>query len=130
MYIKTVDTRARLLVGAATLIFILAGGVVAASEHIVTVAIHVSPRGLDLNQPADAQTHYRRIEQAARIVCTHGDRVGLAPVDDYKSCYQNALSNAIRSLKMPLLTRLYLETHTLKEAEAAGIALPPQLAAK
>ena len=55
---------------------------------------------------------------------------GLAPVDDYKSCYQNALSNAIRSLKVPLLTRMYLETHTLKEAQTAGIDLPGQLAAR
>jgi UrcA family protein len=130
MYIKTVDMRARLLFGATTLICTLAGGVVAASEHIVTVAIHLSSRGLDLNQPAHAQTFYRRIEHAAEVVCTHGNRVGLAQVDDYKSCYQNALSNAIRSLNLPLLTRMYLDTHTLKEAEAAGIDLPPQLAAK
>jgi UrcA family protein len=95
MYIKTVDMRARLLFGAATLICILAGSFVAASEHIVTVAIHVSSRGLDLNQPADAQTFYRRIEHAAEVVCTHGNRVGLAQVDDYKSCYQKATIYAI-----------------------------------
>jgi UrcA family protein len=130
MYIKTVAISARLLVCAATVIGTLAEGIAGASEHTVTVTVHVSSRGLDINKPPDAQTFYRRIQHAAEVVCTHGNRVDLAPVNDYKGCYENALANAIRSLKMPLLTRMYLENHTLKEAEAVGIDLPSQLAAK
>jgi UrcA family protein len=130
MYIKMVDMRARLLFCAATLICTLSGGVVTASEHIVTVAIHVNYGEFDLNQPADARTFYTRIERAAEVVCTERNRVDLVRIDDYKTCYRKAVSNVIRSLKRPLLTWIYLETHTLKEAEAAGIDLPQQLAAK
>jgi UrcA family protein len=104
--------------------------VVAASGHLVTVAVHVSFHGLDLNQPTDAQTFYNRVQNAAKVVCTSGNRLGLEPVDEYKTCYENALASAIRSVHVPLLTQMYLEGHTLKQAEAAGIDLPPQLAAK
>ena len=115
---------------AGALVCTRAGGVAPASEDSVTVGIHVSSAGLDLNQPADARTFYRRIERAARLVCTEGNRIDLVRIDDYNTCYRKAVSNAIRSLKNPLLTRMYLQMHTLSEAEAAGIDLPPQLAAK
>ena len=128
MSVKMVDRRAGLLICA--LIGTLAGRVVTASEHIITVDMHVSSAGLDLSQPADARMFYRRIEHAATVVCTQENRPDLVRIDDYKTCYRKALSNAIRSLGNPLLTRMYLETHTLSEAEAAGIDVPPQLAAK
>ena len=130
MDIKTVAKSTWLLVCAATLIGAFAGGVARASEHTVTVAVNVNSHGLDLSKPADVQAFYSRVQRAAEVVCTHADRVDLVPVDDYQSCYQKALGNAIRSLKLPSLTWMYLEDHTLKQAEAAGIDLPPQLAAK
>ena len=129
MSTKTVDRHAKLL-WAGALVCTLAGGVASASEHIITVGIHVSSAGLDLNQPADARTFYRRIEHAAKIVCKEENRGGLVRIEDYKTCYGKALSTAIRRLRNPLVTRMYLETHTLLEAEAAGIDLPAQLAVK
>jgi UrcA family protein len=116
--------------GLSTSGFALNPRVATASEHFVTVAVHVSFHGLDLNQPADAQTFYSRVQNAAKVVCTSGHQLRLEPVDDYKTCYENALASAIRSVHVPLLTQMYLETHTLRQAEAAGIDLPPQLAAK
>ena len=101
-----------------------------AGNHNVTVALHVSTKGLDLSQPADARTVYTRLENAARVVCTRGDRVDLLPVDDLKACYDRALGGAIRSAKAPKLTQIYLETHTLQQAGAQGIEVPAQLAAK
>jgi UrcA family protein len=127
---KTAVLRARSLMGAAAVACTLFAGIVAAKDKEVTVAFHVSTKGLDLSQPADAHKFYTRLEVAARVVCTNGNRVGLEPVDDLTSCRQRALGNAIRSTKAPLLTRIYLENHTLRDAAALGIDASTQLAAK
>lgn len=102
-----------------------------ARDHSVTVVLHVSAKGLDLSQPADARTFYSRLANAAAwIACTRGNRVDLLPVDDLKGCYEGALGRAIRSAKQPTLTQIYLATHAPQEAAAQGIHIPAQLAAK
>jgi hypothetical protein len=90
----------------------------------------VSTQGLDLSQPRDARTFYTRLKNAAWVACTRGNRVNLAPVDDLTGCYEKALGNAIRLANAPPLTRVYLATHTLREAAAHGIEVPPQMAAR
>jgi UrcA family protein len=122
--------RARSLMGAAAVACTLFAGSVAANDKEVTVAFHVSTKGLDLSQPADARKFYTRLEEAARVVCTDGNRVGLEPVDDLIGCRQRALGNAIHSAKTPLLTHIYLENHTLRDAAVLGIDVSAQLAAK
>ncbi len=109
---------------------LFASGAVVADEHTFTIAVQLSTRGLDLTRLADAKTFYRRIEHAADVVCTHGNRVDLAPVDYELGCYEKALGEAIASLNSPLLTQIYLDTHTLRQAAAHGVPLPQQLAAK
>jgi UrcA family protein len=116
--------------GAAAVACTLFAGIVAAKDKEVTVAFHVSTKGLDLSQPADARKFYTRLEEAARLVCTDGTRVGLEPVDDLTGCRRRALGNAIRSAKAPLLTQIYLENHTLRDAATLGIDVSAQLAAK
>jgi len=130
MYAKAVVTSTRLLIGLATVVSMLFVGNVAAKDKIVTVAIHVSAKGLDLSKPADAQTFYTRLQYAAWVACTRGDQVALAPVEDLRGCTEQALGAAIRSAKAPMLTRLYLETHTLQAAAAQGIEVPSRVAAK
>jgi UrcA family protein len=129
MYTKTAVMSARSVLGAAAVACTLLAGNVAASDHRITVAIHVSTQGLDLSQPAGAQQFYTRLQHAARVVCTHGNQVGLAPSPDPEGCYEKALGDAIRSANVPLLTRVFLETHTLREAAARGIDVPAQVAA-
>jgi hypothetical protein len=53
-------------------------------------------------------------------------RAPLAPASDPTECAEQALSEAIRSVNAPLLTQLYLETHTLRQALALGISVPTQ----
>jgi UrcA family protein len=130
MYAQAAVTSARLLVGAAAAFCTLFAGDVAAKDHDVTVAIHVSAQGLDLTQPADAQKLYTRLQSAAWVACTRGDRVALAPVEDLQGCIEQALGDAIRSTNRPMLTRIYLETHTLQAAAGHGIDVPAQVAAK
>jgi UrcA family protein len=130
MYTKTAVMSARSILGAAAVACTLFAGSVAASDHRITVAIHVSTQGLDLSQPAGAQQFYTRLQHAARVACTHGNRVDLKPSPDPVGCYERALGNAIQSANVPLLTQAYLETHTLREAAARGIDVPAQMAAK
>jgi UrcA family protein len=130
MYTKTAAMSARSVVGAAAVACTLFAGNVAAKDHEVTVAIHVSTQGLDLSQPAGAQKFYVRLKNAADDACTRGDRVGLAPSPYPKGCYEKALAGAIRSANVPLVTQIYLATHTLRDASARGIGVPAEMAAK
>jgi UrcA family protein len=129
MYTRTAFRKAQLIRGAAVACALLAGNVLA-KDHGVTVAVQVSTRGLNPGQPAGARALYSRIKHAAQIVCTHGNRVDLKPAEDPVGCYEKALGNAILSAKWPLVTQLYLETHTPQQAAAYGIGAPVQLAAK
>jgi len=130
MYTKTVVRSAWPVVGAAVVACALFACNVAAKDREFTVAYQVSTQGLDLSQPVGAQALYSRLKYAARVVCTHGMRVDLKPVTDENACYEKALGDAIRSVKLPLLTEVYLATHTLQQAVARGIEVPVQLAAK
>jgi UrcA family protein len=130
MYSKTVAMSARRVLGAAAVACTLLAGNVAAKGHDVTVALHVSTQGLDLRQPAGAQKFYARIKHAAEVACTHGNRADLVPLADPAGCYEKSLGEAIRSANLPLLTQVYLETHTLRQAAAHGIDVPAQVAAK
>jgi UrcA family protein len=128
MYPKTPVLTAWPIFGAAMVAYTLFAGNVAAKE--VTVAYQVNAKGLDLRQPAGAQEFYGRLKKAAWIVCTHGNRVDLQPSPDREGCYQKALGDAVRSVNVSLLTQVYLETHTHREAAAHGIDVPVQVAAK
>jgi UrcA family protein len=129
MYAKTAITTARLLLGVTTVVCALFAGSVAAKDKMVTDSIRITPQGLDLSQPADAQIFYTRLENAAWIVCTRGTRVGMLPPDDKFRCYQKALGEAVHASNKPLVTQIYLATHTLQEAASHGIE-PAQLVAK
>jgi UrcA family protein len=129
MNAKTALTSARSILGAAVASTLLAGNV-AAGDHTVVVALHVSTQGLDLNRPADARTFYTRLENAAWVACTRGNRVDLEPSDNAKGCVEKALGGAVRSAALPAITQIYLATHTPQEAAAHGINAPVQMASK
>jgi UrcA family protein len=108
----------------------LIAGLTVAKDHKVKVAVHVSAEGLDLSQPQGAHTFYTRLQQAAYVVCTDGERVDLTPVDNQSRCVEKALGEAVRAAGQPMLSQVYLETHTMQQAAAYGIKAPAQLAAK
>jgi UrcA family protein len=108
----------------------LFAGSVAAKDDAVTVSIQVSTQGLDVSQPSGVQKLYLRIENAARVACTHGYRVDLAPSPNPEACREKALGDAIRAANLPQLTQAYLATHTLREAAAHGIDVPAMIASK
>jgi UrcA family protein len=129
MYTKAVVMSAWPLLGAALVACIFAGNV-AAKDQEFTVAYQVSTQGLDLKEPAGARELYARLKHAAEVVCTHGMRVDLKPVADPKGCYEKALGSAVRSTNSKLVTQIYLQTHTPREAAAFGMDVPAQVAAK
>lgn len=130
MYTKTAAASAWPLLAAAVVACTICAGAVSAKDHEVTVAMQVTAGGLDLKSAAGARQFYTRLQHAARIVCTHGMRVDLQDSPNPEVCYEKALADAIRAAKLPLLTQVYLETHTLWEAAAHGIDVPATMAAK
>ena len=128
MYTKAIVISAWPALAAALVAFMLFAGNVEAGDQEFTVAYRVSTEGLDPAQPAGAHEFYSRLKHAAEVVCTHGNRVGLAPVADPKRCYEKALGTAVRSANLKLVTQIYLQTHTLQEAAAFGIDAPVQVA--
>jgi UrcA family protein len=128
MYTKTAFMSAWVVLGAAAVAGTLFAGSVAAKDQEFAVAYKVSAQGLDLSQPAGAHELYLRLQHAAEVVCTHGMRVDLKPVADESACYEKALGDAVRSVNLPLLTQVYLLTHTLQQAVARGIDVPVQVA--
>lgn len=130
MYKAIRITRAWSLAGAAALVCACFFGNVAAKEHVVPVSVPVNSQGLDLTKPDDARKFYIRLQNAAWVVCTRGTRVNLEPVADFRGCYEKALGEAVRSARTPLVTQLYLATHSMQEAAARGIELPEQVAVK
>ena len=129
MYTKSIVVSSRSVLAATCVACSLFAGTVVAKDHNVTISLRVSSQGLDLSQPADARTFYTRLENAAWTVCTRGTRVGLLPADDKFRCYQTALGEAVHASNKPLVTQIYLATHTLQEAASHGIE-PAQLVAK
>ena len=128
MYVKTPLLGTRFLVGSVLAITLFCG-TAGAGDHKVIVSKLVDTTGLDLNRPADVQTLYTRIRHAADDVCTRGKQVDLLPPDNPTRCYEKALGDAIRMARLPMLTQIYLSTHTVQEAAARGIEVPSQLAA-
>jgi UrcA family protein len=128
MYVKETSIGVRPLVRAFALVAALVAGNAGAKSFDVDVAIHVSTHGIDVNQPAGAQELYKRIQHAAYVACTYGDRIDLKPAESYVDCREKALGNAVRSANAPLLTQIYLQTHTIQQASTYGIRTPKQLA--
>ncbi len=131
MYAKATVTRARLLGGATTVACTLFAGDLAAKDKIVTVSVHVSDQGLDLTQPGDAQTFYTRLENAAWVACTRGNRADLHPSTTLKGFYEKALGAAIRSAKARTLTHPDLLANLCASGScSARDRVPAQIAVK
>jgi UrcA family protein len=130
MHAKSAVMTARSLLGVVAIACTLYAGNVAAKDRVITIELHVKTDGLDLSQPGDARMFYTRIEHAAWLVCTHANRVDLVSLHDSKTCSEKALAGAIGSIKVPLLTQIYLATHTPQQAALYGIDVPVQIAAK
>ena len=119
MSIKTTVVYARCLAGALALFGAFLSADAAANSYEVTVGIHVSMKGIDLRQPAGALELYGRIQHAAGVACSYGNRVDLKDVSNPVACHEQAVGDAVRSVNSPLVTQVYLETHTSSASRGA-----------
>jgi UrcA family protein len=92
-----------------------------AESRAVTVKISVSTADLELSRPTDVAKMYRRLYFAARTACGNGNRVDLKAPSSLQACQEEALASAVRSANRPQLNRVYLATHTTRDAETYGI---------
>lgn len=74
-------------------------------------SIHVSLKGLDLNNPADVQTLYLELSRRAREVCDRGGHEVFASdeAERLDLCYGQTLSSVVRQANVPLLTALHAQ---------------------
>jgi UrcA family protein len=129
MYSTKINDTAKRALAVVAVCCVMSGGNVLAKDP-VTVSLKVSAAGLDLNQGADAQTFYNRLKTAARVVCTHGNRVDLVPEDNPQGCYEKALADAVRSVRAPMLTQIYVANHTVQGAATGWSYVPTPAASK
>jgi UrcA family protein len=69
-------------------------------------SVTVSYRDLDLSSPEGANVLYRRIQAAAREVCGHPG-ADLLEQGIWKSCYRDAIADAVAKVDNPLLTAIH-----------------------
>src|ERR1700722_4615279 len=105
--------------------------------------LYMSPSGLKwppkffgrpslVRPPTDHDTRHPDLEvsNSRREDSLSMNGTNVVPSPDPQGCYEKALGNAVRSANLPLLTLVYLATHTLQEAAAGGIGVPEMIAAK
>jgi UrcA family protein len=94
-----------------------------------SIKFTVDTNGLDLTHEAGVRDLYSRLKNAADAVCNNVYRVGLEPVANYADCYEKALAAAVKLVNKPLLTQVYLDAHTLKDAAAHDVKVASLAAA-
>jgi UrcA family protein len=73
-----------------------------------TPTMTVSFAELDITKPAGLQVLYRRIENAAKIVCgVDSPPQALARTRQARECYKTAVDDAVRQINRPTLTALH-----------------------
>jgi len=85
-------------------------GAASAARAEAAPSVTVSYRDLDLSQPADVRTLYRRLERAASNVCGPVIESGMWEHTAWNRCYQQALDSAVMQIRSPELLALYRST--------------------
>jgi len=88
---------------------IQAGTALAADSDYEVRSVKVSFADLNLGTPAGVETLYKRIQHAARFVCTPSVEQRIRPM--WKSCSDTAIADAVRKVNSPLLSALHSSKH-------------------
>jgi UrcA family protein len=90
-----------------TSIACLLGAAHASADPAVTGrSVTVNYRDLNLSTIAGATALYQRLQGAARSVCD-GPATGVHAYQEWRSCYQAAIADAVAKVNSPLLTALH-----------------------
>jgi UrcA family protein len=93
-------------IAATTVVICLLGVTPAWSDTPDTRSVTVSFRDLDLSTPEGAKALYGRIQRAAKQVCGY-QGADLIEQSIWRSCYRNAISDAVGKVNSPLLTAVH-----------------------
>jgi UrcA family protein len=74
--------------------------------------VKVSYADLNLSQPVDVQTLYRRLRNAAASVCSQYQSRELAVHHAYTRCYESALESAVAEIRSPELLAVDRAAHS------------------
>jgi len=69
-------------------------------------SVSVNYRDLNLSTIEGAITLYERLKGAARTVCD-GSLTGVAAYQEWRSCYEAAMADAVATVNSPLLTAVH-----------------------
>ncbi|HEU4627520.1 MAG TPA: UrcA family protein [Steroidobacteraceae bacterium] len=83
---------------------------VAVPAH-ATDAVVVRYDDLNLATPAGNAVLYRRIEQAAKVVCPEYPAGDVRRIRISRPCYQEAVAHAVASIHKPSLTAFYIRSN-------------------
>jgi UrcA family protein len=72
---------------------------------------------LDLSKLDGAAVLYRRLNQAAAIVCSPMENKGLSMARQHRECVDDAIAGAVASVGRPMLSQ-YFESHAKGEKSA------------
>jgi len=72
---------------------------------------------LNLGHEAGARKLYKRIKDAAEIVCRPFNGRPLSQHENQFTCVNSAIEGAVRQVNEPMLTRYYQERHPKSEAD-------------
>jgi UrcA family protein len=88
---------------------ILAAGVTLPAAAADTVVVRYDD--LNLATPMGTAVLYRRIEQAAKVVCPEYPAGDVRRIRIWRPCYQEAVARAVANIHMPSLTAFYIRSH-------------------
>jgi len=91
-------------------------------------SMKVTAAGLDLNTPAGAHSYYSRLQIAAMNVCGAEDQNDAIRGASYERCYRSTLAQAVKSVQIPLVTKIFNDKYPstdvsgAKDAGRTGVA--------
>jgi UrcA family protein len=118
MKLKSIQLSSLCSVAFTSVVCLLSASEASAGPPSAVRSVSVSYRDLNLSTIHDAMTLYERLKRAARTVCD-GPMTGVAAYQEWRSCYDAAIADAIARVNSPLLTSVHRGTN--KDATAIAM---------
>lgn len=118
MRLKSIQHSSLWSVAFTSVVCLLGASEASAGQPSTARSVSVNYRDLNLSTIGDAITLYERLKGAARTVCD-GPMTGVAAYQEWRSCYDAAIADAVAKVNSPLLTAV----HRGPNKDAATIAM-------
>lgn len=105
--LKSIQRSTFCSVAFSSVVCLLGAAQASAGEPAGTHSITVNYRDLNLSTIQGATALYQRLTRAAHSVCDGPQAGGVHAYQEWRSCYQAAMADAVAKVNSPLLTTLY-----------------------